>query len=133
MYDRHPDDLTDEEREEYRRRYAHDRDTATEYDPEDYSQESVGEWFVKIINARIDYDADTGASELFLHEPFSGGNEPDRYRLRLRHPDTSVSDVSAAYDAGEMEAYLRGLEAGLGGRIESKSADCEGNTAALSE
>jgi len=119
--DYHLPEMTEEERDEYRRRYAHDRDTATEWNPDDYPQESVTEWIETIINAQIDLYADTGASELCLHEPYSEGATPNRYRLRLRHPDTCVSDVSMAYDAGEMEAYLRGLEAGVTGRIERES------------
>jgi len=91
MFDRHPDDLDDDERKEYERRYAADRNDASEYDPEEYASgdhDGPVDWFDTIISNQILTLCDTGASELTIHEPFSGPRNPDRYRLRLRHPDT---------------------------------------------
>jgi len=79
------------------------------------------EWFETIIREQILPNANTGDSELLLNDKDLADRNPRRFRLRLRHPDTTVSDLSLAYDAGEMEAYLRGLQHGLGGRIEQKS------------
>lgn len=98
-------------------RHRHERDS-TANNPGDQTPD---EYFRSIVENRIAPRAETGESELVLTRRFLTVEEPTRWRLRLRHPDTSVSDVTPALDAGEFEEHLRGLESGLSGRIERKS------------
>jgi len=65
--------------------------------------------------------AETGDSELILREPFTGAGEPDRYRLRLRHPDTGETDIGPSRNRDEFEAFLHGLRMGYEERISSKA------------
>jgi len=108
----------EQDRERYERRYKRDRDDEADT-PDDV--DDPAEWFETIIREQITPNANTGESDLLLNDKDLADRNPRRFRLRLRHPDTSVSDLTLAYDAGEMEAYLRGLQHGLGGRIEQKS------------
>jgi hypothetical protein len=112
----HHDD--EQDRDRFRRRYKRKRDTAAET-PD--SVDDPAEWFETIIQNQILPHVDTGESELQLSDKDLSAVDVRRFRLELRHPDTCVSDVSLAYDAGEFEAYLRGLQHGLDGRIEQKS------------
>ena len=76
------------------------------------------EWLAQLLDKRVRPVVDTGESRLYIHVPFTGPNEADRYRLRLRHPDSGETDISPALDAGEFESYLFGLIHGLTGEIE---------------
>ena len=117
------DEFEDEQdRERFKRRYKRVRDGEAET-PE--GVDDPGEWFETIIENQILPDADTGASELQLSDKDLSAVDTRRFRLELRHPDTCVSDVSLVYDAGEFEAYLRGLQHGLQGKISRKSYDTD--------
>lgn len=96
------------------REYAEHRNQDVQNGPE----QTPGEWLAAFFDNRVKPDVDTGESQLFIHEPYTGANEPNRYRLRLRHPDSGETDISPALDAGEFEAYLFGLVHGLNGEIE---------------
>lgn len=76
-------------------------------------------------NVALDADApsghETGQSDLYLEEMFTGPNEPRRARLRLQHPDSTVSDVSPAYTLRTLDAWLRGLIEGERGTIDAKA------------
>jgi hypothetical protein len=115
---RHGDEFdSEEDRQRFRRRYKAARDTEAST-PEAIND--VAEWFEKIITGRIVPYANTGESELALQDKDLRDSNPRRFRLRVT--GSVVRDVSLAYDAGEFEAYLRGLEHGLSQRIE-KEAD----------
>ena len=81
----------------------------------------------KQLYPNVDLDADepagheTEQSLLFLEELHSGPNEPRRVRLRLQHPDSTVSDVSPAHTLRDMDTYLRGLVEGERGTIDRKA------------
>lgn len=73
----------------------------------------------------LDPDAPAGynceQSDLHVSERPQDGEGRRRFRLRLRHPDSTVSDVGLVHTAREMDAFLRGLSHGLGGTIERKA------------
>jgi len=96
------------------RAYAEHRNTDVQNVPGD----DTDTWLVGLLDKRVRPSVDTGDSRLYIHCPYTGPNEPNRYRLRLRHPDTGESDISPALDAGEFESYLFGLIHGLTGEIE---------------
>ena len=81
----------------------------------------------KQLYPNVDLDADapsgheTEQSDLYLEEMFSGPNEPRRARLRLQHPDSTVSDISPAYTLRTLDAWLRGLIEGERGTIDAKA------------
>lgn len=82
----------------------------------------------EIVNSRImrslDLDEDAPAgyegnrSDLFLQEFHRRSNGVRQVRLRLKHPDSSVSDISARLTLREMETFLRGLSRGASGYID---------------
>jgi len=78
----------------------------------------------KQLMPHVDLDRDepagrgTEQSWLFVEEVFSGPDEPRRVRLRLQHPDSSVSDISPAHTLRTFDAYLRGLVKGECGEID---------------
>jgi len=111
-----------QDRERFNRRYKKHRD-AEAATPD--TVDDPADWFHTIIENQIIPHTDTGASELLLSDKELSAVDTRRFRLRLRHPDRCVSDVSLAYDAGEMEAYLRGLQHGLQGKITRKSYDTD--------
>lgn len=110
----------DQDRDRFRRRYKRTRDCEAST-PDDV--DDPAEWFETIIENQILPHVDTGASELQLSDKDLSAVDTRWFRLRLQHPDTCVSDVSVPYDAGEFEAYLRGLQHGAQGKISRKSYD----------
>jgi hypothetical protein len=68
--------------------------------------------------------AETGDSELILREPFTGAGEPDRFRLRLWHPNSGETDIGLRYTPKQFEAFLHGLRMAYEGRI-SRRADTD--------
>jgi len=60
----------------------------------------------------------THQSDLFLTEYAPDADMTRRLRLRLQHPDSSVSDVSPVLSPAEMDVFLRGMIRGERGRID---------------
>ena len=110
-HDRHPDDVVPTQPDDDDR------------DPLEYLRVVVE----KQILPSTDLDADEPAgrdaeqSRLYLAEAYSGDGEPRRVRLRLEHPDSTVSDVGALHTLREMDAFLRGLSEGERGTIDAKA------------
>ena len=72
----------------------------------------------------------TGQSELYLSEFAPDTDMTRRLRLRLQHPDSTVSDVSPMLTPAEMDVFIRGLIRGERGRIDrlAEHVDDEGDT-----
>jgi hypothetical protein len=60
----------------------------------------------------------TGQSDLYLAEYAPDADMTRRLRLRLQHPDSTVSDVSPMLSPAEMDVFLRGMIRGERGRID---------------
>lgn len=81
---------------------------------------TVKEW----LNARLGliadiYDADERPGGLFLHHR-QPGPDAEYWGVRVKHPDTSESDLFTTDDAGELEAFIRGVELAERNAFETK-------------
>lgn len=93
----------------------------------------VKEYLQAVVDARIapctelansddvpsGYEGDE--SELYISEHARGQDGERRLRLRLKHPDSGETDISPRLTPNELDTFLRGLDAGVSGKISKKA------------
>lgn len=110
-------------------RTAHERNPANQpYTQADDDDRDAVEYLRVVVEKQLlpetDLDPDepaghkTAQSDLYITELHPEPDTTRRLRLRLQHPNSTVSDVSPVLSPAKMDVFLRGLVRGERGRID---------------